>query len=82
MDTSKKIKEAVKKVVPRFVINRYIMIRDAVRIRRLLEQPAGAYVRGIRPEGVNLYGDFVLGTGLSRSVNLLHTEMELSGVPH
>ena len=77
-----KTKAALRTVVPRALINRRNYHRDELRIRRALAQPVKAYVLGKLPAGVNLYGDFELGTGLSRSVNLLKRDMELAGVPH
>ncbi|MCR4641017.1 MAG: glycosyltransferase family 4 protein [Lachnospiraceae bacterium] len=76
-----KTKDALRTVVPRALINRRNYHRDVLRIRRALEQPVEIYVPGELPAGVNLYGDFELGTGLSRSVNLLKRDMELAGVP-
>ena len=80
--TVNKAKDALRTVVPRALINRRNYHRDVLRIRQLSEQPVKAFVPGVLPAGVNLYGDFTLGTGLSRSVNLLKQDMELAGVPH
>ncbi len=75
-------KDVLRRVVPRTIINRRNYHRDVLRIRQALVEPVEAYVPGPLPAGVNLYGDFELGTGLSRSVNLLKQDMELAGVPH
>ncbi len=77
-----KIKDVLRPVVPRAVINRRNYCRDVLRIRQALKKAVNPYVPGLRPMGVNLYGDFELGTGLSRSVNLLKKDMELAGVPY
>ncbi|MBO6260772.1 MAG: glycosyltransferase family 4 protein [Lachnospiraceae bacterium] len=65
----------------RFLINRYNMIRDALAVKKAAGNLVMPYQKGSRPAGINLYGDFVSGTGISRSVNLLMGSLKAAGIP-
>lgn len=78
----KLFKNRIRAILPRYVINRGNMICDIFRIHEVLKSPSLPYKQGVRPEGINLYGDFELGTGLSRSVNLLKRDLELAGIEY
>ncbi len=75
-------KAVIRRFVPRYVINRYNMLCDHIRITKATQHPLVPYVKGKRPSGINLYGDFELGTGLSRSVNLLRDDLDRAGVSY
>ena len=66
----------------RFLINRYNMVRDTLAVKKAVKKTVKPYQEGSRPAGINLYGDFVSGTGISRSVNLLSGALKAAGIPH
>ena len=80
-ELKQKIKKVIRPFVPRFIINRYNLFKFSMKIKDTVQKCSKPYVKGKRPSGINLYGDFELGTGLSRSVNLLRDDMECAGVP-
>ena len=75
-------KRVLRKVLPRYIINRYSLFKLFFKVKDAVQHYSKPYVKGKRPMGINLYGDFELGTGLSRSVNLLRDDMECANVPY